>query len=435
MRKALIRLTALFLILSALLTPFPLSAKEITVDAASHVLLYCLNTDSILYGKNQDTPVAPAQTAQMMTALLTLEHFPDMSVSVTLEASMLPSWTTVGDYHNPAVYGFTKGKTLTVADLFATLVLENSNAAALLLAALIGGDKESFTAKMNSRAAALGMENTVYKNPTGADTESAVTTPADTLKLASHLYREKRYTDLANAPSYQLANNGYTVYSRNYFVGKWYNTDHYYAPADGMLAGYSDKAGYVLVTSAVESNGYTYIAILFGGKSDAYGNNTAYPTVRELLAWGSSNFKYQKILSSSALMGTLPVKNGEGTVSVPYFPKKDLTAYLDKDQDPSSLTVKTELTVGSLTAPFEKGEVVGKVSVYQGDTLLGETELVTAKDVTKSKNAVFREFLGRFFKNPIVIIGILFILLLITRKILILIRRRKRAKKRMNPGT
>ena len=89
--------------------------------------------------------------------------------------------------------GIKVGETMSVRDLCLTLMVESANDAAIVLAVNSAGSFDDFIAKMNSRAAELGMTKTRYYNPNGLPPNATkrypwksfnVSTAADQLKLA-----------------------------------------------------------------------------------------------------------------------------------------------------------------------------------------------------------------------------------------------------------
>lgn len=423
---------ALFLTLITVflaISPVSQAAEVPMTEKAAHILLYCFNTDSVLYEKNADIPVDPGYTAQLMTALLAFEHYPDLNTQVTLESDLVSTWYFPNDFRPHTDYGFEVGATLPVKDLIVALMLENTTSAASLLAGLIGTAQEDFVSMMNARAASLSMSETVFVNATGVKNSASRSTARDLLLLAKYLYEIPAFMNLASTTSYTLS-NGFTVYTRNYFLGSWYTSEHLNKNINGMKTdSVSVRQTTAIIATSVEKNGYSYLAIVLGGVGDMFGNYATYDLTSSLLTWGSDNFHYLKVLTNAELLGSLPVKNGDAVKSVPLFPEKDVTVFLSKDVEKADLVYRTTLTEEYLTAPFEKGTVVGEVLIYHQEELIGSCKLVTGQDVTKSKNAVFREFLARFFKNPIVIVAIFFLCLLVARRILILIHRRKKAKR------
>lgn len=421
------KLFYLVLSLLLLLPSVPLAAASHEAPSgedAESMLLYCFHTDSVLTEKNASLPFATGNTAQLMTVLLALEAYPDLMTEVTLTEDLLPGWYAPGDYRTLADYGFFKNKTLPVKDLIAATVIENANCSSLLLASLIGGTRAEFVSRMNARAAELGMQNTVYKNPTGDDAEGAVTTAQDLMILSKLLYQDPDFMALASAESYKMLSFDFSIYTRNYFIGNWYTDTYLYDRADGMKAGYTDNSGNTLVATATESDGYSYLAIVLGGKERNF-QNTSYALARSLFRWGSTAFSYREVLSSAKLVTTLPVKGGDGSSRVSLFPKETLNAYLPKALSEEDIRVEYTLVREALDAPFEKNTAVGEITVYYRDTVVGKTELVTGNGVKKAQNATLSDRLSGLIKPLFLILGS--ILLVIAVRILI--------KKKKSPKT
>lgn len=399
MKKTLVFLLAWLLLLPAAL---PCRAAEPTVATAQSALLYCFHTDDVLFEKNADERLATGNTAQLMTALLTLEAYPDLTEAVTLQGEMLSGWYAPDDYRTLADYGFHKGATVAIKDLLAASVIENANSASLLLASIIAGSKEAFVEKMNTRAAELGMTSTVFKDPAGYDKEGAYTTASDLLILAKLLYQTPAFMSLASAASYPMASSGERIYTRNYMLGKWYTSEYLYANANGMKAGYTENAGNTLLATSTEADGYSYLAIVLGGEDRNF-KNTSYAIAEELFRWGSTSFALREVLTNAALITTLPVKNGDGIERVNIFPKESLDAYLLKSLDESELTVSYTLTVTELEAPFDSGTVVGEITVSYHGEVLNKTDLIAASGARRAQNANLKARLSGLVKPTVTI--------------------------------
>jgi len=113
---------------------------------------------------------------------------------------------------------------------------------------------------MNQLAAELGMTNTHYQNSTGLPAEDHYTSAADIATLASALINE--FPDYYRWYSQkQFTYNGITQGNRNALL--WRDET-----VDGMKTGYTESAGYCLVSSA-ERDGMRLIAVVLGTKSPA----------------------------------------------------------------------------------------------------------------------------------------------------------------------
>ena len=126
----------------------------ISVDAA---------TGRVLFESNADAEAYPASVTKLMTLLLVMEDVKagkygyDDKVEATADAYRSePSWV-----------GIKVGEKMSVRDLCAALMVESANDAAIVLGVHSAGSFDAFIARMNARAAELGMKNTKYYNPNG----------------------------------------------------------------------------------------------------------------------------------------------------------------------------------------------------------------------------------------------------------------------------
>ena len=126
----------------------------ISVDAA---------TGRVLFEDKADAEAYPASVTKLMTLLLVMEDVKsgkyafDDKVEATADAYRSePSWV-----------GIRVGEKMSVRDLCAALMVESANDAAIVLGVHSAGSFDAFVARMNARAAELGMKSTKYYNPNG----------------------------------------------------------------------------------------------------------------------------------------------------------------------------------------------------------------------------------------------------------------------------
>lgn len=355
-------------------------SKEADLSGADTVLLYCIDTDTVLREKNIDGKVYPATAVKLMTALLAYEMIPDLTAEITVTSEMLKGVS--GSY-----YGFNAGDTVTAADLIKLLLLRKSNDAALILAHVSAGDVNSFVTAMNQRAKKLGMESTFFVNPTGLHDSTMTTTASDLLKLSLEFYRHNELHQWSGAGYLTFSSlGGRTIYNNNYFLSRYYNgtgKDYLYSSViDGMINGGTSQSGDVLITSATYK-GLHYMVILLGGKT-VDNLPAAYTITRELIEKDTQNFRFIKVLHDADVVCELPVVLGDGVDYAAVFAKETLEYYLPKSLDTKKIEKKVNLTVNSLEAPVHEGDKVGTVSVYLNGELLGETDLVVRSNITRS---------------------------------------------------
>jgi hypothetical protein len=132
--------------------------------ASPYAAVYNVENDMFVFEKDADALISPSVTAKIMTALLALEHFPDLTVSVAVTSESL-SGITLDKFR---IGISTKHDTkITVEDLIYTMLVGNCTDSAAVLSYAIGGSHGAFSKMMNAKAAELGLESTVYNNATG----------------------------------------------------------------------------------------------------------------------------------------------------------------------------------------------------------------------------------------------------------------------------
>jgi D-alanyl-D-alanine carboxypeptidase (penicillin-binding protein 5/6) len=112
-------------------------------------------------------------------------------------------------------------------------LLPSANNIAVMLARHVAGSERSFVARMNVTAAALGMQDTTYTDPSGLDSGTR-STAHDQVVLASIAMRNATFADLVSLSVATIP-----------VAGRVYNTDHLLG-VDGFVGiktGSDDAAG------------------------------------------------------------------------------------------------------------------------------------------------------------------------------------------------
>ena len=134
------------------------------------------NTNTILFGKQENEKRKMASTTKIMTCLIVLEN---SNLSETVEISKKSAGT------GGSRLGLKTGDKITVNDLLYGLMLCSGNDTAVALAEHVGGSIEGFANIMNNRAKELGLENTHFITPHGLDADDHYTTAFELAKLAN----------------------------------------------------------------------------------------------------------------------------------------------------------------------------------------------------------------------------------------------------------
>jgi D-alanyl-D-alanine carboxypeptidase (penicillin-binding protein 5/6) len=133
------------------------------------------STGKVLFEKNADVPQAPASITKIMTLLLIAEALDEGIIKLDDVVTCSEHASSMGG----SQIWFEVGEQMTVDELIRACAIGSANDASVALAEHLSGTEESFVARMNERAAELGMTNTVFKNTTGLDEPGHVTSARD----------------------------------------------------------------------------------------------------------------------------------------------------------------------------------------------------------------------------------------------------------------
>ncbi|MBR1921446.1 MAG: D-alanyl-D-alanine carboxypeptidase, partial [Kiritimatiellae bacterium] len=136
----------------------------------------------------------PASVTKLMTLFLVLEDVHAGKYALDARAVATPDVNRC----EASWVGIRPGESMTVRDLCLALMVESANDAAIVLAVHSAGSLDAFVARMNARAAELGMTRTRYYNPNGLPPNAKrrypwksfnVSTANDQLRLALALLK------------------------------------------------------------------------------------------------------------------------------------------------------------------------------------------------------------------------------------------------------
>ena len=130
---------------------------------AAAAIIYDPLTNQVLWEEHSQDQRSIASITKMMTATVFMEDSPDMSQQVTMVHSDVFQASTTHLHLNDKV---------STDDLLHLLLIASDNAAARALARVSKYGTDGFIARMNSKAAELGLENTHYADPSGLLSEN-----------------------------------------------------------------------------------------------------------------------------------------------------------------------------------------------------------------------------------------------------------------------
>lgn len=230
-----------------------------------------LTTGVELYDLNADTPVAPASTAKVVTALLVRQLLP-LDAAITVRDSDLVDATIY------SAMGLQAGDVVSVRDLLAGLLIPSGGDAANALARAGGLQLgapdhdaiERFMQELNDYAQSIGMTSSHFSNPMGVDAPDEVTTARDLVRATQRLLADQTLAALVKTP-------GATVHVEgpNARDLPLTNTNQLLARDDvfGVKTGTEDEAGQCLITGFWRGDNQIITVVL--GSQDRYADTQA----------------------------------------------------------------------------------------------------------------------------------------------------------------
>ena len=224
--------------------------------ANSKYAAFVIHADSgdILFDRYSTSRRYPASLTKMMTLYLLFEELE--AGGLTMSSKLTVSKTAAGQ--PPSKLGVKAGSTISVETAIEALVVKSANDVAVVVAEKLGGSEWRFARKMTTKARAIGMSRTTFRNASGLPNSKQVTTARDMATLGQRLMQDfPQYFHYFSAKSFSW--NGKTYRTHNSLVKT-------YTGADGIKTGYTRRSGFNLVTT-VERNGQRLIGVVLGGRS------------------------------------------------------------------------------------------------------------------------------------------------------------------------
>ena len=398
----------LFLLLG--LTAPALAANDDVGDwevAAKAALLLDPDTEEILYARNIHERLYPASLTKIMTCLLVLEAVD--SGSLTMDTVLTASELAVASIPaDGSTAGLKVGEELTVEELLYCIMLSSANEGCNILAEGVAGSIDAFVAQMNSRAAALGCEDTHFVNTNGLPDDDHYTTAWDLYLITREARKHPDFMPIVGTAFHEVPATNLSeprkLYTTNYLVSSYRTSYYLYQGAQGIKTGSTSAAGYCLVSSATRS-GRSLLSVVLGAERVTLEDGTvltkSFTETAKLFDWGFDNFRRQVILDAGELVAEVPVELSQQQNSVKVHPAREVDRLLPKDLDPvKDIDREVIFDAESVDAPVAKGQVLGQIVLSRENTVYATVDLLADEDVSASKLLVFRRDLMEFLQRP-----------------------------------
>jgi D-alanyl-D-alanine carboxypeptidase (penicillin-binding protein 5/6) len=377
MRSALFLLSLLLpLFTSALPVTLPVTAAGGDVEkgtesignsppllAAKAYLLYDYTSKQVLLNHDGDARMEPASLTKLMTAYLTFDALKHGTLSENQSLSVPVAATRI--FGGESRMLLNAGQSVTVDELLHGLIVQSGNDAAITLALNIAGSESGFVDMMNKEAKRLGMNNTHFTNPVGRPDAQHYSSASDLALLAAAIVRDyPQHYPLFSIREYAF--NNVTQANLNRLL--W--LDPY---VDGMKTGYSETAGFCLVSSA-KRDSRRLIAVLFGADSDRLRAAES----QKLLNFGFQQFDAVRLYQKDQPVARIRVWKGTESHTEVGF-RRDL--YLTIPKGTFSRLKATMMTNQPVLAPVGGGQQLGILKLTLDGKPYAEFPLVALENV------------------------------------------------------
>ncbi|CUN36679.1 MAG: D-alanyl-D-alanine carboxypeptidase family protein [Turicibacter sp.] len=367
-RKVLISLVTCFIV-SCFIHVTIVQADDLVTDGKAAILIEA-ETGEILYEKNSHEQLAPASMTKMMSMYLILEAINNGSMQWDEVIRVSEHAASLG---GSQIY-LKPGEEMQVRDLFKSIAIASANDAVTALAERVAGTEEAFVEKMNAKAKELGMNDTVFKNPTGLTEEGHLTTPYDMSIIGRHLVQD--YPEIIEFSGL------YEDYIRQDTESPFWlvNTNKllkYVDGVDGLKTGYTQEAGYCLTATANRGEMRVIAVVMGASKSDIRNQE-----VTRLIEYAYGQYELvqklegQKVVSNGYNM-LAKNRSFEIVTSEPVTVLKKKT---DAEQESKyDLSLNEEIKL-----PIQPGDQVGILTYYYNGKAYKEIPLTVKEPVEKN---------------------------------------------------
>lgn len=349
--------------LLCLLLPLHVSAQIPPAPklAANAWLLVDHGTGQTLVSHKADERIEPASLTKLMTAYITFSAIKAGNLALDERVQVSErAWRMTGSrmFIEP-------NRPVTVEELIRGMIVQSGNDACVALAERIAGSEEAFVHMMNREAERLGMKNTRFANSSGLPDPELYTTANDLALLASALIREfPEFYRIYSEREYTY--NKITQPNRNRLL--WLDST-----VDGMKTGFTNAAGYCLVSSAVRGP-RRLISIVLGADSEA---SRAQESLR-LLNYGFQFFDTLRLYQANQELSRFQVWKG-AVKEVPVGFLDDFVMSMPKGQvDRIQASLESNQPV---LAPIERGQRIGTLTLTADGKEIGKYPVVALEEV------------------------------------------------------
>ncbi len=347
--------------LSLMFTVVYAEERELSCKSA---LLMDYGTGTILYENNPHEKMAPASVTKVMTLLLTMEEI----ASGRLKYTDIVTASAYAKSMGGSTIFLDEGEQLTVDELLKGIAVSSGNDACVAIAEHISGSCDSFVARMNERAAALGMTNTHFVNCNGLDAPEHYSTAYDIALMSRELMKHNDIFKYTTIWMDSLRDGKFTLSNTNKLV-------RFYDGCTGLKTGSTSDAGFCISATA-QRDGLHLIAVIMNAPTSKERQADA----SALLNYGFA--KYKNVTAVKAKQRVPDIKVERGLAGHVGLECADNITILSEKNSAKEPEIKYNVKK-SVNAPVRAGDKAGEAVCVSEGKILGKTDILYTESIGK----------------------------------------------------
>ena len=405
-----------------------LGTTEVT-DNADSVVIYELNSNTMMYALNPDMIIEPASLVKIMTCLIAAEQGV-MDDAVTIRAETIKS---IPD--DAANVELKPDEVLTFEQLMYCMMISSANDAAAVIAEHIAGSQEAFVSMMNDYAERLGCENTHFTNVTGLYDVNQFSTARDLTKILHAATQNETFNKFFGEDYYELAPTNKSdvryLLTSNYLLSKEDVEIYYDERVTGGRTGITRNYDRSVAVSA-EAGNMRLLCVLTGAASKISSNGYSvsvfggYQEVSLMLDACFNGYHVAQVVFDGQIVTQQPVDNGDcdvilgaratGLAVVPESTKISDLAY--------SLVSRE-----ALVAPIAKGQPVSSVDIWHNNVCIAQAQLYAMNEVRVQEEITNKPAAQELKESGgngwviLLVVSVLFAVVFLTPRVMKVVRR------------
>ena len=352
-------------------------AKEPDVNALSAILVDA-DTGRVLWGKDENEPLPMASTTKIMTAIVVIENC-NLNEEVVVSKNAIKA---------PQVkMNLEAGEVISVEQLLYALLMQSSNDAAVALAEYVSGDVDKFCQLMTDRARDIGCRDTIFETPNGLDKGEHHSTAADLAIIGAYAIKNKEFMRISNTNNitYKTNKKTYNITNKNQLLSS-------YDGGIGIKTGFTGKAGHCFVGAAKRGD-ITFISVVLASGWGSAGKTRKWTDTNKILNYGFDNYKKYSIMGENTNINVANAKVDKVTLEY----EAPIELLLTEEE---KKLVRFEANLPTyIEAPVRTGQAIGEGTVYIGDSIVANLDLVATEDIQRHcLSYSYEKIIGQWFR-------------------------------------